>query len=140
MALPSSTSAREARKPDENSQPLQQQVQQEDSTNLPRISTRPGSGVETRRSSESQLVETLLEAGRTIVQSLGNGDARPLHSGPVQYRETEIAVDCKAQTLEIMPLGRAFMAFFLGELPKHFSVPDPAQGYLIMLQDTLVSL
>lgn len=139
MALPSSTSAREARKPEENSQPLQQQVQQEDSTNLPRITTRPSSGVETRRSSESRLVETLLEESGTTVQSLGNSDARPLHGGPVQYRATQIAVDSKAPAVEIIPLHRMFMLFFMGRLPEHFSVPDPA-GHLIMFQRTLVSL
>lgn len=144
MALPSSTSAYQARKSDGNTQLPAQQNQPEPDTNLPRITTRVGNtsnnALLVTLSSASSRVEKLSDERETTGRPPGNEDARPLQSGPVQYAEAKIDLASQADTLETMPLDMALVQLFMGDLPRQFSVPDPTRGYFIKFDCTLVSL
>ena len=144
MALPTSPGARTARTPKEKFRLLQQAHAHAPARSLPRITTRaaraPAPAPESRRSSESSLVESSSEGGRASPGRPRNAEAEPaaiaLGSRPAPAADA----GSKAEAIRFMNLEAALLGIFFAELPALFSVPDPATGHLIQFGQTVVTL
>lgn len=142
MALPSSSATPQARQPDGLLQVAQQDRPHERDTTIPSVTNRPANAPDSD-SGQSGAV-TFFESmpvGRSATANVGGYRGASFSSAvPVRSARAEIDAISEGASFQLTSLDTAMSQMHCGEIPLHFTVPDPAARHLVKFGQMSVSL